>query len=128
LEHPGLTRLEVLPSTPGRLVLVSELIEQSLRDYLHRCQNRKLRGIPRGDLLSFLLTAAETLDYLYRQHSIQHLSLSPRTLLLDHGRLLLDEFGLGQLIWLPGGQLGAQASRRYAAPELARGQVSTSCD
>jgi serine/threonine protein kinase len=128
LEHPALTHLDVLQSKPGRIVVATDLIEQSLRDYMHRCQSRKLPGIPRSDLLSFLLTAAEALDYLYRQHSIQHLSLGPRNLLLDHGQLLIDEFGLGQLIWLPAGQLLSQPGKRYAAPELSRGQVSTSCD
>jgi serine/threonine protein kinase len=128
LGHPGLMRLEVRPSTTRRVVLVSELLVNSLRDYLLRCQNRKLRGIPRNDLVSFLLTAAETLDYLYRQHSIQHLCLSPRNLLLDQGRVVIDEFGIGQLLWRPAGLLPAQPNRRYAAPELAHGRVSTSCD
>jgi serine/threonine protein kinase len=128
LGHPGLVRLEVLPSTPRRVMLVSELVENSLWNYLQRCQNRKLRGIPRNDLVSFLLTAAETLDYLYRQHSIQHLSLSPSNLLLDQGRVLIDEFGIGQLLWQPAGLCPAQPNQRYAAPELTHGRVSTSCD
>ena len=35
--------------------------------------------------------AAEVLDYLYLQHSVQHLNLNPRNLILDNGWLQLAE-------------------------------------
>src|SRR5262249_24085463 len=80
LHHPALNRIEVVQCDPGRLVLVSDLIEQTLRD---RCQpGLKQGGVTRADLLAHLGCAAELLDYLYRQHAIHHLGLSPRNLLL----------------------------------------------
>jgi serine/threonine protein kinase len=128
LTYPTLLPVEVLRIDPGRLILATDPIEQNLAHRLHECQAQGLRGIPRAELLSHLRTAAESLDYLYQQHAIQHLGLSPRNLLLDNGRLLIGDFGLIQLFWLPAEQSIAQLSGRYAAPELGRRQVSPACD
>jgi serine/threonine protein kinase len=128
LHHPGLLPAEVLKVEPGRLILVTDLVKESLRDRWHQCVSRKMPGIMRGELVDYLRAAAEVLDYLYQQHSIQHLSLSPRHLVLDHGWVQIAEFGLAQLLWLPGDQPIAQRNSRYAAPELFDRQTSQSCD
>ena len=41
---------------------------------------RKQPGIPRGELVDYIRAAAEVLDYLYLQHSVQHLNLNPAQL------------------------------------------------
>jgi serine/threonine protein kinase len=128
LAHPALAERELVQCEPGRLVLVTDLIHESLRDRFQQCQGQRPPGLPRDELLGYLRAAAEALDYLYEQHSIQHLGLSPRTLLLDRGRLVLAEFGLAQLFWLPAGQGVAERNARYAAPELFDALVSRSSD
>src|SRR5207248_9376638 len=49
-----------------------------------------------------------------------------RTLRFDRGRLVLADFGLAQLFWLPGGQPVAQRNARYSAPELFDGNPGRS--
>ncbi len=128
LQHPALNPTEVVLHDPGRLVLVSELVGQTVRDRWQQCQAQRLPGIPRLELLDYLRAAAEALDYLYQQHAVHHLGIQPRTLLLTQGRVQLDEFGLAHLVWLPSGQPVAPRNGRYAAPELFEGLVSRSCD
>jgi len=62
-----------------------------------------LAGIPRAELIDYVRGAAEALDALSREYSVQHLALNPRTLLLDNDCLRLADFGLAQLVWLPAG-------------------------
>lgn len=129
LQHPGLVSAEVVHAEPGRLIMLTDLVETNLRDRAQECHARKFPGIMRGELLDYVRTAAETLDYLYLQHSIQHLGLNPRNLvLLDDGRLQIADFGLTQLLWLPAGQNIAQRNARYTAPELDDKRVTRTSD
>jgi serine/threonine protein kinase len=128
LQHPVLVPIEVLHDAPGRLVLATEAVAKSLRDRLLESQAQKMPGIPRAELLGYLRTAAEGLHYLYEKHAVQHLGLNPRNLLLENDRQRISDFGLAQLIWLPGGQPVAKLNVRYSAPELLQQQVSPACD
>src|SRR5262249_19915152 len=65
---------------------------------------------------------------LYQQHGLQHLELNPNRLLLDGDRVLLDQFGVAQLLWLPSGVVPGQTQARYNAPERSQGLVTRSCD
>ncbi len=116
--HPALPATEVSWSPAGRLVLVTEEFEQSLRERLEVCQKQGLPGIPRDELLAFLRTVAEALDALYGQHSLPHLGLNPRALMLHQEAIYLTDFGLVPLVWLPTGQRAASVNGRYSAPEL----------
>jgi serine/threonine protein kinase len=128
IHHPGLVETEVI-SGPGKIVILSDRYKETLRDRAKQCQARKFPGIMRGELLEYLHAIAEVLDYLYHQHSIVHLTLNPRNLVLTlDGRVQVADFGLAQLLWLPGGQAVAQGNGRYAAPELFAGQASRTCD
>lgn len=128
VQHPGLVQSEVVHVEPGRLVLLSDLPRETVRDRFQQCLGQKLPGIRRGELVDYVRAAAEVLDYLYQQHGIQHLCLSPRQLLLDNGWLQINDYGLAQVLWQPGGQDLARIQPRYAAPDLLLGQPSNSCD
>jgi serine/threonine protein kinase len=128
LHHPALLTSELVQRDPGRLVLVSDEVDDCLRDHFQQCVAQGLPGVPRVELLGWLRAAAEALDYLYQQHSIQHLGLNPRTLLLQQGRLILSDFGLAQLLWLPAGQQVGQRNARHAAPELFDGILGRGSD
>jgi serine/threonine protein kinase len=128
LHHPALVSCEIVQCGPGRIVLATNPVEEGLRERFQQCQTRGKPGIPRDELLDCLRAAAEALDYLYQQHSVQHLGLNPRSLLFDGGRLVLADFGLAQLFWLPAGQPVAQRNARYSAPELFEGTASPFCD
>jgi serine/threonine protein kinase len=128
LHHPVLNSFEVVQNNPGRLVVASALLGNTLRDRWQQCRGQGQPGILRQELLGYLRTVAEALDYLAHQHAIYHLSLNPRNLLLDHGRVQIEEFGLAHLFWVPAGQPVAQRNARYAAPELFDRQVSRTAD
>jgi serine/threonine protein kinase len=118
LKHPALPPAEVSWSPSGRLVLVTDRFERTLRDRFKACQAAGQPGVPRDELLGYLRAAAEALDELHRQHGLSHLGLSPRSLVLQEDRLWLADFGLVPLAWLPSGRSTAQVNGRYAAPEM----------
>ncbi len=128
IHHPALHVPNVVHVEPGRLVLITDHYRETIRDRAHQCQARKQPGIPRAELVDYIRAAAEVLDYLYQQHSIQHLNLNPRNLVLDNGWLQLSEFGYAQLLWAPAGQDIARRNVRYAAPETFLGEISRHCD
>jgi serine/threonine protein kinase len=118
LIHPLLPPLEASWSPSGRLVLITEWYEQTLRDRLEMCQKEGLPGIPREDVLGYLRSAAEAIDALYAEHHLPHLGLNPRNLVLRDGKLWVQDYGLVTLFWLPTAQTGGSLNGRYAAPEL----------
>jgi serine/threonine protein kinase len=118
LTHPVLPAVEGIWSPAGRLVLITDEHEQTLRDRLEACQKEGLPGIPRDELLGYLRVVAEALDALYQQYNLAHLGLNSRTLLLQKDSVWISDFGLVPLIWLPTGQTGGHLNGRYAAPEL----------
>jgi serine/threonine protein kinase len=126
-QHPSLQPVEVLRSG-RRVALVCESTEGTLFDRSQHCQTVGLPGVPRRELLDHLHTAAAGLDVLYRDHGLQHLCLTPRSLVLNGPRLLIADMGLGQLLWLPAGHPLGQLNGRYSAPELCAGEVSPACD
>ena len=128
MQHPAVLTPQVVHVEPGRLILLTEHVRETMRSRAHQCQSRKQPGIPRGELVDYIRAAAEVLDYLYQQHSVQHLNLNPRNLVLDNGWLQIDEFGYAQLLWAPAGQAFAERNVRYAAPELFTSTLSRHCD
>jgi serine/threonine protein kinase len=128
LQHPALVVIEVVQTDPGCLVLVNDMARETLRDRWQRCQAQKLPGIPRAEVLCYLRTVAEALDYLNDQQSIHHLGLNPRTLQFVDGSLQVADFGLAHLFWLPAGQPLGHRNARYAAPELYEQQVHRTTD
>jgi serine/threonine protein kinase len=125
LQHDNLPALQVLPAGADRVALISEAGERTLRSRLEECQSsptsgrsRGAQGIPRLELLAHLGRAAEALDDLRQRHRLRHLALNPRCLAVSRGRLLLLDFALAELLWLPAGLQPAALNPRYAAPEL----------
>ena len=112
LQHPALPQAEVVQNGPGWLVLVNDYGKESIRERWQKCQALQLPGIPRLELLGYLRTVAEALDYLYQQHGLYHLGLNPRVLLLTDNGLQVAEFGLAHLLWVPDGQPVAQRNAR----------------
>jgi serine/threonine protein kinase len=127
ISHPSLAHFEVLDHTPGRLVLATVPGERTLRDLLAEYQAQGLPGIPRCQLLNYLKSVAEVLDF-FSQQGLYHLGLQPRSLLLHGQGLFIADFGLAQLVWLPAGKNVAALNPRYSAPELHRSQVAATCD
>jgi hypothetical protein len=128
LRHPALPPWEAHRSSSNRLVLVTSPRGLPLRQRLEECNAAGQRGIGRPELLGYLRSAAQALDALHERFELQHLALSPRTLVVAPEGVWLEDFGLVPLVWLPAGHSAFGLNPRYAAPELADGQVSDCAD
>jgi serine/threonine protein kinase len=129
LKHPGLLSCEVIPAGPGRLCMVSGVIEETLWERFGHFRGKRLPGIPRQEILPLLRQAATTLDDLYQRFELLHLTINPRNLMLPpEAGVLVADFGLAHLLWAPTGQSLFQLNSRYAAPELAENVIHRSSD
>lgn len=129
VRHPFLLSLERIEVIDGRLVVVTELADGSLRDRFAACRAAGQVGIPREELLSYLAEAADALDFLVERHEIAHLDVKPENLLMLAGHMKVADFGLAKSIGaqmevsLVGGMTPA-----YAAPEVFRGHPGPQSD
>ena len=128
LRHPFLLSLERIEIIENRLVIVTELAECSLRDVFVRYRQAGQPGIPKKELLGYLNDTAEALDYLGRQHELQHLDVKPENLLVVSGHVKLADFGLVKDIYTTQASLVGGMTPSYAAPELFQGKASSASD
>ena len=128
VRHPFLLSLERIDIVDGRLVVVTELAEQSLKDRFRQCVADGEIGIPRDELLGYMTDAAEALDYIYESHSLLHLDVKPENLLLVGGHVKLADFGLVKDIQESSQSLMGGLTPIYAAPELFDGQPGCRSD
>src|SRR5262249_39581962 len=128
VQHAALPPSRVLRASSDRLAVITFFYEGSLRDRFEACRAAGLPGVPRAELPGYLRPAAEALDALVAHWNVPHLGLNPRNLLLERGRAWLADYGLVQLLWLPGGQPAAFLNPRYSAPELLVGTHSPAAD
>jgi len=118
VRHPFLLSLERIDVVEGQLIIVTELADGSLKDRYDECRAAGMPGIPREELLANLRDAAEALDFISRQHSLQHLDIKPENLLLVAGRVKVADFGLVKDLHDDALSQMAGLTPLYAAPEL----------
>jgi serine/threonine protein kinase len=128
LRHPFLLSLERFEVIDGRLIIVTELADMSLKDRFQACRDAGAIGIARPELLNHLRDAADALDFINDSHSLQHLDVKAENLLLIGGRLKLADFGLVQKLVKDDASMLDGMTPRYAAPELFKGQPSKFSD
>jgi serine/threonine protein kinase len=130
IRHPFILSLERLEVANGVLVVVMELADKSLVDVLNDCRALGIPGVPRNELLSLLLEAAEALDWMNFVHGLQHLDVKPHNLFVVSNHLKVADFGLVKQ--LPQGTSAALnpggLTPLYAAPERLRGGMSRHSD
>jgi len=117
LRHPYLLATEDFWVSGGRLHVVMELADGTLRGRLQQCQAHGLAGIPADELLGYLREAAEGLDFLHARHVV-HRDIKPDNILLLHGHAKVADFGLAryqQEVLAPTGSFAGTPA--YMAPE-----------
>jgi serine/threonine protein kinase len=129
IRHPFLLSMERVEVIAGELMIVMELADKSLHEVLEERQAAGLPGIPREELLGYLVEAAEALDVLNFQHGLQHLDIKPHNLFLVSNHVKVADFGLVNRLGQgtacgPGGGF----TPLYCAPETLRGQISRHSD
>jgi serine/threonine protein kinase len=122
LRHVSLLRFKIAEMAPHRIVLVFEPWGPSLAE---RGRAGKLTGT---GLVQSLAEAAHAVDELTALTNLEHLALSPDTIVQGLDREQLRDFGLISLLWKSGQKPLDALNLRYGAPELAQGKSSPASD
>ncbi len=128
VRHPFLLSLERIEIVEGRLLVVTELADKSIKDRFDMCRREGLRGIPRDELLGYLRDAADALDFMSDTHALQHLDIKPENLLLLADHVKVADFGLVKNVRQSQASLVGGMTPLYAAPEVFRGTPSRHSD
>ena len=128
LRHPFLLSLERIEVFEGQLIVVTELADASLADHFNSYVAKGEPGIPREEMLSFMSNAAEALDFLSIEKSLQHLDVKPENLLLVGSHVKVADFGLMKDLKAQSQSLMQGMTPAYAAPELFDGAPAPSSD
>jgi serine/threonine protein kinase len=128
VRHPFLLSLERIEVVDGRLLVVTELADGSLKDRFEACRREGQGGIPRTELLKYLRDAADALDFMNESHTLQHLDIKPENLLLLAGHVKVADFGLVKDMRQSQASLVGGMTPLYAAPEVFRGTPSRQSD
>ena len=128
VRHPFLLSLERIEIADGKLIVVTELADMSLKDRFDQCLADGEPGIPRNELLRYVSDAAEALDYISDTHSLQHLDIKPENLLLVSGHIKVADFGLVKEIEEATASIMGGLTPMYAAPELFDGRPTPFSD
>lgn len=128
LRHPFLLQTHDFFPERERLYIVMELADGSLRDRLKECHKAGLGGIPRAELVTYMLEAAEALDYLHEEN-LQHRDIKPENILLLKRHAKVADFGLAKVQQGKHMQTATgSGTPLYMAPEIWKGHVHPNSD
>src|SRR3954451_7663587 len=82
VRHPYILSLERYDIIDGQLLIVMELADRNLWDRFKEARAEGLPGIPRDELLSYMVETAEALDLMNNDYQLQHLDIKPQNLFL----------------------------------------------
>lgn len=128
VQHPLLLSLERIEMVNEHLIIVMELAHGSLKDRFGKYVADGECGIPRIELLAYLRDVADALDYLYEEHSLQHLDVKPENLLLIANRVKVADFGLIKDLGDRSASLVGGLTPLYAPPEVFDGRPNRNSD
>jgi serine/threonine protein kinase len=128
VRHPFILSLERVDIVEGQLVIVMELADKSLQDRYRECQELRLPGIPREELLRYMEEAAEALDLMNTEYQLQHLDIKPQNLFLVRNHIKVADFGLVKDLEGMKASITGGVTPLYAAPETFEGWVSRYSD
>lgn len=129
IRHPFLLTLERVEVIGGELLVLMELADQQLGDRFYDCRVQGHAGIPREELLGYLLEAAEALDLLCDKHKLQHLDVKPTNLFVTGGHVQVGDYGLvSKLEGERNGCVSRGLTPEYAAPEVLLGKLHSRSD
>ncbi|HYT88055.1 MAG TPA: protein kinase, partial [Gemmataceae bacterium] len=133
IRHPNLLSIFGVWQLDGWLAVGMELADRTLHDRLKEALDRSLPGIPRRELVRYVLDAAAVIDYLNKPRhfldggkpvGIQHGDVKPQNIFLIGEGVKVGDFGLVRLLERAVVQHEGGLTRAYAAPEVLAGQMS----
>ncbi len=127
LSHQYLLQTQAYYPKEDRLVIIMELAQGTLADRLKQCQNDGLPGVPRKELIRYMLQAGEALDYLHEQ-GVQHRDVKPANILLKDKYAKVGDFGLAKVHKGRSTKAQMAGTLLYMAPEIFRNRLSPHSD
>lgn len=128
VRHPLLLSIERIEIAGANLVIVTELADCSLKDHFLEKRKANSAGVPQDELLRYLSDAAEALDFLYGQYSLQHLDVKPENILLLSGRAKVGDFGLVKNLYERTNSIVGGLTPTFSPPELFDGKPTRHSD
>lgn len=128
VRHPLILSIDRIEVVHGTLVIVTELGDCNLKEYGQRFRSQGQVGIPQAEMLPMIRDAAEALDYIYTEHSLQHLDVKPENFLVFGKHLKIADFGVVKHIYERSASLVHGLTPVYAAPELFEGKANRHTD
>ncbi len=128
IRHPYVLSLERFDTIDGQLIIVMELADRNLWDRFRECRSQGLPGVPREELISYMLETAEALDLMNSHYQIQHLDIKPQNLFLVFNHVKVGDFGLAKLMEGARATVTGGVTPVYAAPETFEGWISRFSD
>jgi serine/threonine protein kinase len=96
LRHPFLLQTHNYWALKDRLIIVMELADGSVAQWLQQARAAGQDGLPAAEVLPYFLEAAEALDFLH-EHNVMHRDVKPGNLLRLGGHAKVADFGLVRL-------------------------------
>src|SRR5215475_13774978 len=128
VHHPYILSLERYDISDGQLIIVMELADRTLWDRFKECRHSGLPGIPREELLPYMIETAEGLDLMNIQFQLQHLDIKPQNLFLVFNHIKVADFGLVKDLEGMRAEITGGVTPVYAAPETFDGWLSRYSD
>ena len=128
VRHPFILSLERYDIIDGQLMIVMELADRNLWDRYKECRAQGLEGIPRVELLQYMMETAEALDLMNSEFQLQHLDIKPQNIFLVHNHVKVADFGLAKDFAGTQTEVTGGVTPVYAAPETFNGYISRFCD
>ena len=128
MRHPFLLSLERIEGVEGHPLIETATGHLKPKDLFEQYRQSGLGGIPRAELLSHLQDAADVMDYISQENSLQHLDIKPENLLLVGRRAKVADFGLVKDLQDVNSSIIGGLTPVYAAPELFDGRPNVHSD
>jgi serine/threonine protein kinase len=128
LDNPFIIQIDEYGELIGRLYVAMELAQGSLRNQLAGYR-RTTAEFPAQQLVSYILEAAEGLDFLH-SNNIGHGGIKPDDILVVNGRAKIADFGLAHNLHSHHGYfpVPSPSTAVCTSPELRRGEPSIHSD
>ena len=127
LRHPCLMSTLAYWTHEGKVYIVIELGDGTLRDRLQQARRDGKQGLPAKELVDYFQSAASGIDFLHAR-KVFHRDIKPDNILLVNGHAKLADFGLARARERLDTTVSFAGTPVYMAPEVWRGRFREQSD